>query len=265
MARRDQGNSKVPELNRIMEFLPLIAQLIALTATAALIWLVVRAFRKHPGWGFAVLLLSPPGAMAFGIKYWQEEKQAFLAYITSFCTAVLLGAYLFVTWGGADMLRGVRLDHQDIQSRTPSEADAADFMHTNLHLIENASAGQTEAANQEPAGEPPVAQAVTMADETRMPEQAPEAEQPAEEKVEKKSKPVRTRLAYVPVMVSDAGKFVGHTVKVKRRNVPEKEYRLTGVAPQYLEFSQKTGGGSYSFQYKETDIEKIRVLVRQPY
>ena len=248
-----------------MEFIPLIAQLVALTASFALIWLVVRAFKKHPGWGFAVLLLSPPGAMAFGVKYWQEEKQAFLAYLISFCMAVALGVYLFVTWGGADMIRSAGHIHQGIQSRTLSKADAADFMHTSLRFIDNADAGQTKASQQEPVSDPQMAQADVATGAAQAAEQAPVAGKPADEKVEKKAKPVRTRLTYVPVMVSDADKYVGHTVKVKRRNVPEKEYRLTGVSPHYLEFSQKTGGGSYSFQYKDADIEKIRVLVRQPY
>jgi hypothetical protein len=248
-----------------MEFIPLIAQLVALTASIALIWLVVRAFKKHPGWGFTVLLLSPPGAMAFGIKYWQEEKQAFLAYLFSFCMAVSLGVYMFMTWGGAGMIRNVGYIHQGIQSRTPSKTDAANFMHTSLRFINNADAGHTEASNTEPTSEPQIAQADVATDAAQTAEQAPEAVATLDEPVEKKKKPVRTRLTYVPIMVSDADKYVGHTVKVTRRNVPEKEYRLTGVSPRYLEFTQKIGGGSYSFQYKDTDIEKIRVLVNQPY
>jgi len=248
-----------------MEFIPLIAQLVALTASFALIWLVVRAFKKHPGWGFVVLLLSPPGAMAFGIKYWQGEKQAFLTYLISFCMAVSLGVYLFMTWGGADMFRSAGYIHQGIQSRTLSKTDAANFMHTSLRFIENADAGQTEASIQEPVSDPQMAQADVATEETQAAEQAPESVATVDEPVEVKKKPVRTRLTYVPVMVSDADKYVGHTVKVTRRNVPEKEYRLTGVSPHYLEFSQKIGGGTYSFQYRDADIEKIRVLVNQPY
>ena len=82
-------------------------------------------------------------------------------------------------------------------------------------------------------------------------------------KVEAKQE--RYRLVYLPIDVADAKNYVGSTVKVTRRNVPEKEYRLIGSSGRKLEFSQRAGRGSYSFQYNTRDIEKIRVLTKQHY
>ena len=75
----------------------------------------------------------------------------------------------------------------------------------------------------------------------------------------------RYRLVYLPINVADAKNHIGSTVKVKRKNVPEKEYRLIGSSGKRLEFSQRAGRGSYSFHYEPRDIEKIRVLTKQLY
>ena len=75
----------------------------------------------------------------------------------------------------------------------------------------------------------------------------------------------RYRLVYMPIQVTDAKNYVGSTVKLTRKNVPEKEYRLIGSSGKKLEFSQRAGHGSYSFHYNNGDIEKIRVLTKQLY
>ena len=75
----------------------------------------------------------------------------------------------------------------------------------------------------------------------------------------------RYRLTYVTINIADAPNYVGSTVKVTRKNVIEKEYRLISVSGNRLEFSQRAGSGSYTFKYRKNDIEKIRVLTKQPY
>ena len=67
------------------------------------------------------------------------------------------------------------------------------------------------------------------------------------------------------IKVADARNYVGSTVKVTRKNVVEKEYRLVKASENRLEFAQNAGTGSYTFRYRNSDIEKIRVLTRQPY
>ena len=116
-----------------------ISQICALVALVTLLWLVVRAFRKHFLWGFAVLLLSPFSAVFFGIKHWKDAKQPFLAYLTSFGAAFGIGLYVFTAWGGWELARTAFTVHQGIKTQTLTERDAYAFMHANLQFIENAS------------------------------------------------------------------------------------------------------------------------------
>jgi hypothetical protein len=75
----------------------------------------------------------------------------------------------------------------------------------------------------------------------------------------------RYRLVYKPIPIADAKLYVGYTVKVIRKGVQEKEYRLTGATANKIRLAQRNSYGTYSFSYHNRDIEKIRVLTRQPY
>ena len=55
-----------------MDMLLQLSQVFALIALVSLLWLIVRAFKKHALWGFSVLLFSPVSAACFGIRYWRE-------------------------------------------------------------------------------------------------------------------------------------------------------------------------------------------------
>jgi hypothetical protein len=68
----------------------------------------------------------------------------------------------------------------------------------------------------------------------------------------------------VPPSLADD--YIGMTVKVKRMNRPEQDCVLRSVTPAGLGFEQHVrGGGSLSFKYRQSDIEKLRVLVKQAY
>lgn len=122
-----------------MNTLLLAFQVLGLIAIAALIWLTVRAFKKHFLWGIAVSLLSPFSALFFGVKYWKDEKKPFLAYITSFGAVAGIALYVFTQWGGWDVVRMALRVHQGVQSEQLSQQDASDFMNANLKFIENAN------------------------------------------------------------------------------------------------------------------------------
>ncbi len=124
-----------------MTILPLITQVAAIFTLLALIWLTVRAFRKKAAWGFAVMLLSPVSATFFGLKYWDEEKQAFLAYLTTFVTTLALAMYLFTTWGGWELLRATYQVNRGIQSEMLTAQDAELFMKANMSFIEKIGTG----------------------------------------------------------------------------------------------------------------------------
>jgi molybdopterin converting factor small subunit len=75
----------------------------------------------------------------------------------------------------------------------------------------------------------------------------------------------RYRVNFRKIQVADAHKYVGSTIKLTRRNVGEKEYRLTGAKGGALQVMQKNGSGSFSFAFRKRDIEQIRVLIKEPY
>lgn len=250
-----------------MNILPLITLITGLFTLITLILLTVRAFRKNPAWGLAVMLLSPVSATFFGIKYWQEEKKAFLTYITTVATTAALAMYLFTTWGGWELLRATYQVNRGIETRMLTARDAEHFKNASLSFTEKSGLNIQNEARMEQISRKLASEAAAKA----AIEQA--AAEPAEDDkldIESISKKVvveqeRYRLVYLPIKVKDAKNYVGSTVKVTRKNVPEKEYRLIGASGRRLELAQNTGQGSYSFHYNTRDIEKIRVLTQQQY
>ena len=115
-----------------------VSQVFGLLSFCALIWLVVRAFKRSVLWGLAVLFLSPISATVFGIKYWYEERKPFLAYVGTFIPAFALGMYVFTAWGGWDIARESLSLHEGTQSGTLSEEQALAFMRSNLRFMDNA-------------------------------------------------------------------------------------------------------------------------------
>jgi signal transduction histidine kinase len=269
-----------------MDKLPLLIQLSAIMTFLALIWLSVHAFRKQAGWGFLVLLLSPVGASIFGIRYWADEKKAFLAYLGSFTLCLSLGIYLFSSWGGWELVHAYYRVQQGMQAQNLNREDATAFIHTSLDFSEKAGLNpedqqqfnavrmhlaeleEREQARQIEAAKtgPDVAEEVTEEVTEEKPAE-PGGEEPAHVATTGKAGAgkERYRLAYRPIPVSEAQNYIGYTVKVTRKGVQEKEYRLTGATANKLRFAQRINGGSYSFSYHIRDIEKIRVLTQQPY
>ena len=243
-----------------MNALVLAAQFLGLSTLVTLIWLVVRAFRKNAGWGFTVLFFSPLGAALFGARYWNEEKKPFIAYSTSLLATLTLGVYLFTNQGGMELLRTA----YNVQNDTPPQAlgaqDPSNFMHTNLTFYENPD--QRTEDQPEPTLEPDEQTEETSELVSSVSPDTTDAAGTSEEAV---AKPVRYRLSFVPIRMNKISDYVGSVVKVTRKNVPEKEYRLTGVSAGKLQLVQRTSGGSFSFKYHKRDIEKIRVLVSLPY
>ncbi|MDH3980047.1 MAG: hypothetical protein OEU91_05990 [Gammaproteobacteria bacterium] len=250
-----------------MNLLTTITQALAAASMLAFIWLTVRAFRTHFGWGLGVLLLSPFSATAFGLKYWNNEKKPFLVYILTTLGYISLAAYLFSTWGGWEVLRTSALVETGLQNRNLSSRNAEAFMKANLAFIEKSG---IEINNP---------QLVSMVQQQLDLETARQAELEAIRKAQeerdnlsasqmnKKIKPQeeRYRLAYRTIRVTDAKKYVGATVKITRKNAQEKEYRLIAANGNSLKLTQRTRNGSYSFSLRNNDIEKLRILTKQPY
>ena len=254
-----------------MDQLPLLTQLSGILTLLALLWLSIRAFRKHPGWGLLVLLLSPIGASIFGIQHWAGEKKPFLAYITTFTLTLSLALFLFSSWGGWKLIEATRHVQQEMANQSLSKADATAFIHTSLNFSEKSGLNpeeqqqynavrrhleQLEEAEQAAAEQQAAAEAKARA-----------AEELSRATISKKVQPQqeRYRLEYQPIPLSEAKNYIGSTVKIIRKGVLEKEYRLTGASANRLQLAQRNTAGTYSFSYNTRDIEKIRVLVKEPY
>jgi hypothetical protein len=279
-----------------------------LISVVALVWLIIRAFRKHTLWGIAVLLLSPFSALFFGFKYWQDEKKPFLAYITSFGTATGLALYVFTAWGGWEVARMALKVHRGIQAEQLSQQDAYDFMHANLQFIENASPDehdrrkveairrfldQHESNLSDPDREKLHADVVALMDsqdlgtaqhrklenmrkqltvkqvdntpqKTQTPAAAPEDTRRTLSRRPSKTK-VNYRADYHEIEISEAGKYVGKSFKVTRRNSEERQCRLIGSSPGKLLFEQRGRGGTFTFEYRHRDIEKLKLFASIDY
>jgi hypothetical protein len=254
-----------------MDKLPLMTQLSGSIALLALIWLSICAFRKHAVWGLLVLLFSPIAAAVFGIRHWADAKKPFLTYITTFTLTLSLAVYLFSSWGGWDLIQAYNHVQQGVKNQSLSREDATAYIHTSLNFSEK-SGLYPEDQQQINAMRRHLAQ-LDEAEQARALQEAAAAaaaEAKAREElslatISKKAQPgqERYRLEYQPIPVADAKNYVGSTVKVTRKGVQEKEYRLTGATANKLQFAQRNSAGTYSFNYNTSDIEKIRVLTRQ--
>ena len=256
-----------------MNLIDVAAQASAIITLLALFWLSVHAFRKHAGWGLAVLLFSPLGAAAFGHRYWSETRKPLTVYATAFLVTLALALYMFSAWGGWELLRtGVRV-HQGMQVNKLAGRDASNFLKANLAFAQNSG---LEIRNI-PAAEYARTQLVRDAMEASRLAAEAAAVEAIEEVEEVEEAPYRDmrrkvksvddsgyRRVYLTIDVADAHKYIGATVKVTRRNVLEKEYRLTGVSGNRLQLSQRNRSGDFSFSFRDSEIEKLRVMVRQP-
>ena len=213
---------------------------VVVATLASLAWLGLRASRRHTGWGVAVVLLPPFAATAYGARYWRSDRGPILAFMGTFTLAAVLGGWLFTAWGGSDFVRGV---YQLEQVRHESHTGQADTLRNATHTVASeqptiikASDSVTSSAAMQTR---PAVRKVTPSNTKKRPE----------------------RLEFVPIDISDARKYVGATVKVTRKNVAEKEYRLTGASPKHIELAQRNRHGSFSFHYRNSEVEKIRVLM----
>ena len=251
-----------------MDTLPLLTQLSGILTLLMLLWLSIHAFRKHAIWGILVLFLSPFGASAYGIRHWASAKRPFLAYLTTFILSLSLAFYLFSSWGGWELVKAYNRVQQGMQARNLSREDADAFIQTSLkfgeqsglnpeaqqqfnavrrHLDQLDAAEQAKAIAAQQAAEASARDELSRVSINR--KVMPEAE--------------NYRLVYKPIPVDEAKHYVGSTVKVVRKGVLEKEYRLTGASASRLQFAQRNTAGTYSFSFNTSDIEKIRVLTRQ--
>ena len=234
----------------------------------SLLWLTARAFRMNAGWGFGVLLFSPLAAAVFGLTHWNREKFPFLFYIGTYTATVALLIALFGAWGGWELLKASRDAAQALQTQTLTHAEVDAFQKASMSFANKSGINYKDEKltrriqrqlDRQAESEEIIARARAREEEEAQQEYT--YEDLYRRAPEKKD---RYKLVYKKIKLADARNYIGSTVKVTRRNVQEKEYRLTGATANSLQLAQKAGSGSFSFSFRKRDIENIRVLTRQP-
>jgi hypothetical protein len=250
-----------------MNSLTVITQFTGFTALVSFLWLLSRAFNRHTGWGLAVLLFSPLSALAYGIKYWKNDRLPLLAYLSTTVTAFALCLYLFTSWGGLELLHASQQVQQGLATQSLTKRDTEALMTISKSFDEQSGLDTQSWKLMKRAQ-----REIAMQEEMRAAEERARIEADSKQpfnfdNITKKVKPEqeRYRLTYVPINIADAKNYVGSTVKITRKNVVEKEYRLVGASGNRIELTQRSGSGSYTFRYRHSDIEKIRVLTKRPY
>jgi len=248
-----------------MNILSQIALLAGLIAVFSLIWLAARAFGKHMVWGLVVLFLSPVAAVFFGIRYWRDEKGPFLVYLTTFSIAMTLGLYVFTVQGGWDAMRTAFNNQQHTDLRIFGGNGKMTFVHTSLNSVAE-TPERNGKATARPVQTIPVPTNTAGSQPSAGDQVTPEAGTPAVTSAKPTTARKRYRASYVAISPSLANDYIGMTVKVKRMNRPEQDCVLRSVTAAGLGFEQHIrGGGTLSFKYRQSDIENLRVLVKQAY
>lgn len=255
--------------NVSIEALNLLSQIMSGFTLLALLWLTARAFKINTGWGLGVLLLSPVTAVAFGIRHWNREKFPFLLYMGTFTATLVLLVSLFTAWGGWELVKAGQAAKQSLQNHTLTQNKADAFRKASLSFEKNSGISYTHGKLLTRLQR----ELDRKAEQEQIDARAAELEAQADEEGtgydglyrRAPKETARYRLVYKPLKIADAHRYIGATVKVTRRNVQEKEYRLTGASGGSLQFAQKNRQGSFSFAFKKRDIEKIRILTKEPY
>ncbi len=275
-----------------METLNLLASLLGLVALIALIWLLVRAFKRNILWGLAVLLLSPITAIIYGILYWRDDKKPFLAYITSFTAAVGLSLYVFTAWGGWEVVRTGLAVNQGIHDKNLTQQQALAYMNSGIDFIENSNPGEEDMNKLELMRRFINQNEANMSDADRQKlqneildlmekEDLSAQDREALDKMRtqigstvtgstaipktRAARPVKSRLVYVPIKLSEASDYIGQVVKVTRKDSTEQQVLLTRVSPAGMHFERRKYGGTFSFSYRSKDIEALKVPRNQAY
>ncbi len=200
----------------------------------ALMWPTARAFKINAGRGPGVLLFA-----------------------------------LFTAWVGWELLQAAQAAKQSLQNRTVTQNKADAFRKASLsfHRKSGISYTNDKLQTQLQRELDRNAEQERIAARAAVLEAQKDADDDGYDGLHRRApkETARYRLVYRPLNLADAHRYLGSSVKVTRRNVEEKEYRLTGAPAGSLQFAQKNGKGSFSFAFKTRDIEKIRILAKEPY
>jgi hypothetical protein len=262
--------------------------IISIVALVSFIFLLVASFKRHIGWGLAVLLV-PFAIPVYGIKYWREVKKPFVIYMVSNTVCLALVMVYFNTLGGFEIFRMA----QSIDSGTMTEQEGAQFMMTTMEGLEKATGenfresalaemrqdgrvseeqleqmehmfdqieglatGEIESLQDDPwkKAEPGTSDTPSSGSRVSDPE------------VDADPVPASAATARPPPMpatisAAEAGRHIGRFMLVTTKSGIKRKGVLSEVKGGKLVFAQLYSGGALEFTLDPTDVESLKLNV----
>lgn len=241
------------------------AGLFGIIVLVSFIWLVVVAFKRHIGWGFAVLLLSPIAAIIFAIMYWRESKYPFLVYIVAAGIQLSYAFKMFNEMGGGDIYE---LTQQIGQGHLNDKQAAIEFQRRFAdRMLDNGQITQEQYEQLldklEQSGPPSKQQDETAVEEMlqRIVSELPDTSQ--EGKVRAKlaaPKPVvvePVKKEPVAIFVGDVSDHIGKTLIVTLRNGLIREGVLTEIKGATIIIKRPYRGGHTTYKIYRGNIDTL--------
>ncbi len=266
----------------------------ALLNLVAFFWMVIVGFRRHWGWGLAVLLV-PFALLVFAIMYWEDAKKPFLLYLVTTIVLVYQIVSVAANQGAAllqdpkqstDTASSVFGDRSQIDQARAAAAMAMqqiEAMHR-AGLIGDEELAQLRAEHDanmaalgydsedtpdldfaEPVDEGDVAGEVAEVSRAQPTESLPPADQEEQpDTVAKISPPAPTAPKAKPkprrtgkIDVSEAHRFIGRQFIVTDKNQRTRLATLSAVSDGKLEFQRRMRTGALTFSVYKNDITNL--------
>jgi len=257
-----------------------------LVSLVGFVWLCVVAFRRHVGWGLAVLFLSPIAAIVFAAKHWQSSRKPFLVYIGSCAMLVVLVVAAFTSLGGFQMMgmaarmsRGEELGQEEagrfVGDRMQRMEDSGMLTPEQEAELQRMQAMYSEMQHEASESE--------ASSDSIAPGSDPDSNVPDAGSATPRSGTVRTtpsrpsdarsthgavadvRLAppgYKRVSLGEAIDYVGQTVRVMGKDGNEHRGRLAEVGRDMLLVERHLTGGIVRFELAREDVDSLLVAYR---
>ncbi|HXV76488.1 MAG TPA: hypothetical protein VD788_09230 [Candidatus Polarisedimenticolaceae bacterium] len=266
-----------------MAFVGLLWPLVGLIGFVGYVWLCVVAFRRHVGWGLAVLFLSPVAAVFFAIKNWTEARKPFLVYVMSLVMTVGLAVYTFSAFGGfkmmamAEQIQNGELSEDEAAVRMLEQMDRSgllnDEQRAELKRMQQAVVEAKRQADAEPA---------PVHGSTVTPVSLPPPERVAAEPVATVDRSPRVdddgsldadptyddpAVELVPpgyrqIDPGEAGDYLGRDIRIVNKDGSEHSGRLAEFESGVLLVERQLSSGTISFELSASDVDSLLVAYR---
>ncbi len=237
-------------------FLMLLGALLGLVAAATFIWLAVLAFRRHVGWGLAVLFL-PFAYIVFAVKHWDEARKPFLMTLGASLASM---AFLFV---------GAALSAQSAMNQMQAEMmNDPQFQKMMQDMQAQMEQGASPASNDAPSptgsiealsrrSAPPAPSAASAPVATPSAVELQVGSGLGEEADGSVGDPLDPTIS-----VGQAHRHVGERMRILGPGSRRMTAKLVAMRGRNLVFEQELGAGTVSFEMSPSEIRALELLGR---